>query len=254
MPKQMATSNILHCRVNDTYSVVNEGSGHRLRAADGEYEIDLHLQPTKPPALHGDAGIVDKGNGLANYYYSLSRLSVKGTVRIPGSRTSRRVTGQAWMDHEYGDIRFAKTITGWDWFALQIDDGTELMLYTTRSLNRDGGPRYFGSSVERDGTIKQITPEDVRLEVQKTWRARHGRSEYPVAWRLRIPSLGVDMSVKALVEHTELDGAFPVTYWEGPVSAHGVSSDKQVTAIGFVEMVGYDADNGFANMTNRLPP
>ena len=42
------------------------------------------------------------------------------------------VQGVSWMDHEFGSSQLSKNQVGWDWFAVQLDDSTELMLYRMR--------------------------------------------------------------------------------------------------------------------------
>ena len=107
------------------------GSIFRLRAVDDQIEprvaINLNLQETRPPLLHGVRGLSQKGpeRGNANHYYSLVGLDTEGTMISRGETYD--VTGKSWMDHEFGTSALSKGVVGWNWFGLQLDDGTALM-------------------------------------------------------------------------------------------------------------------------------
>ncbi len=60
----------------------------------------------------------------------MTRMPTSGTLTVRGS--SIAVRGLSWMDHEFGTSVLEKGQTGWNWFALQLDDGTDLMLYEFR--------------------------------------------------------------------------------------------------------------------------
>jgi predicted secreted hydrolase len=61
------------------------------------------------------------------------------------------VKGSSWFDQEWGSNQLTAEQIGWNWFALQFDDGTELMLYQMRL--RDGGidPTSSGTFIAADG-------------------------------------------------------------------------------------------------------
>jgi len=99
-----------------------------ITARGAEYGLDLRLVATKPPVLHGGSGYLSFGPVGDSYYYSRTRLAVEGTLYVED--TAHAVRGQAWMDHQWGDFL---VVGGWDWFSVQLDDGTELMLFLTRS-------------------------------------------------------------------------------------------------------------------------
>ena len=73
----------------------------RLQATEGEVGVDLVLDEGKPITLQGDHGLSRKGpeEGNASYYYSLTRMPVRGSVRLGQERFA--VTGLAWMDREW---------------------------------------------------------------------------------------------------------------------------------------------------------
>jgi predicted secreted hydrolase len=115
-----------------------QGLPMHLHAATQDMAIDLRLNSLKPVVLQGDRGLSRKGSrpGNASYYYSLTRLATGGTLRI-GAHTYT-VSGLSWMDREWSTSALEPGQSGWDWFALQLSDGRELMYYRLR--RKDGAP------------------------------------------------------------------------------------------------------------------
>lgn len=214
----------------------------RLRAGDGELGLDLALSPGKPPVLHGDQGLSRKSAepGNASYYYSLTRMPISGTVRAGGAAFS--VDGLAWMDREWSTSALGADLVGWDWFALQLDDGRELMLYRLRQ--RDGGVASAsqGTLVARDGTTRALERDAVEVEVLDRWTSPRDGTRYPMRWRLRVPIAGLDLVVTPLLLDQELDVA--VRYWEGAVRVEGQAEGRPVGGGGYVELVGYARTEG----------
>jgi len=209
----------------------------RLRAAEGDVAIDLMLAAEKPVVLQGDRGLSRKGPepGNASYYYSLPRMSARGTVRVQDEPLA--VTGLAWMDREWSTSALGPELAGWDWFALQLDDGRELMLYRLRT--RDGGvsPESQGTLVAADGTTRMIGRDAVEVQVLDYWTSPRGGTRYPGRWRLRVPADDLDVTVTPLVADQELDLA--VRYWEGAVRVEGTARGAPLRGTGYVELVGY---------------
>jgi len=209
----------------------------RLVAAAGDHAIDLALTRDKPRVLHGDAGLSRKSGepGNASYYYSYTRMRVHGSVRT-GDREIE-VTGLAWLDREWSTSALAPDQSGWDWFALQLSDGRDLMYYRLR--RRDGSTHPFsaGTLVAPDGAATPLGAGDVLVEVTDHWRSPRDGARYPGAWRLRVPAHGVDVAVHPRVADQEMN--LSVRYWEGAVRVRGSSGDAPVEGVGYVELTGY---------------
>ena len=204
----------------------------RLRAQQDGAAIDLTVRPEKPRVLQGDRGLSQKGPGVGNasYYYAYTRLATEGTV-VSGTDTTQ-VSGQSWMDREWSTSALGPDQEGWDWFALQLDDGRDLMYYQLR--NTDGSASSFseGTIVGPDGSTTKIGQENVTLEVLDTWTSPDGTHTYPVEWRLQVPPADVDVRVTALMQNQEMDVS--VRYWEGAVRVTGSDTGR-----GYVELTGY---------------
>ncbi len=214
--------------------------GFRLRAREGGLGVDLELRAAKPPIAQGDAGVSRKGPepGNASHYYSYTRLATRGTVWLDGQ--ARAVSGASWMDREWGSSALGPDLAGWDWFALQLEDGSELMFY---DLRRRGEPRRSpfsgGVWVEAAGRAVTLAPEAVEIEVRAHWTSPRTGVRYPSRWRLAIPELALELDIRPRLADQELDLA--VRYWEGAVAVEGERAARPVSGVGYVELAGYGA-------------
>lgn len=208
-----------------------------LRAADNGAAIDLRLEPGKSPVLQGDQGLSQKSAepGNASYYYSLTRMPASGSIWAGGSEY--KVTGLAWMDREWSTSALAENQVGWDWFALQLDDGRELMLYRLRL--RDGGndPYSHAVLIGADGTSQPLTFDDLLLTPTGSWRSPRSGAEYPAGWRIQIPQAGLDLEITPYLADQELP--LSISYWEGAVRVTGISGEQPLGGSGYVELTGY---------------
>jgi predicted secreted hydrolase len=204
----------------------------RLEAATADFGIDLTLQaPKKPIVLQGDRGLSQKGAepGNASYYYSYTRLPTRGEIRIGGQRF--QTDGNSWFDREWSSSALASDQAGWDWFALQLDNGSDFMFYRMR--DRQGKAQRFSSGVfvGPGGEATPVTPEQIDLHPTRYWRSKQG-TPYPVAWRLQAPDIALDLEIEAAFDDQEMP--LTVRYWEGAVKVHGSHP-----GVGYMELSGY---------------
>lgn len=211
----------------------------RLQAAGAEVALDLRLDEGKPLVLQGEAGLSRKSAavGNASYYYSFTRLPTSGRLRIGAQ--SFAVRGDSWLDREWSTSALAPDQQGWDWFALQFDDGRELMFYQLRLKNGGRDPASKGILVEADGQSRLLRDEEVELEVLEHWRSPRG-GIYPARWRLRVPREDLDLRVTPLLADQEL--AVSIRYWEGAVGVTGSRAGRPLSGRGYVELTGYAAE------------
>ena len=209
----------------------------QLVAGDRDVAIELTLATRKPPVLQGDRGLSRKGpgEGNASYYYSLTRLATDGHVRIGNARIA--VSGSSWMDREWSTSALEGNQVGWDWFALALDDGRELMVYRLRRADGTVDPFSAGTLVTPDGTALRLAPADVTVQVLEQWTSPRGSARYPSRWRLALPAHALTLDVTPRVADQEWTE--PVRYWEGAVEARGTSGSRAITGDGYVELVGY---------------
>ena len=209
----------------------------RLRAAEGDVAIDLLLETDKPIALQGDRGLSRKGPepGNASYYYSLSRMSARGTVSAGGE--SLPVSGLAWMDREWSTSALGADLSGWDWLALQLDDGRDVMVYRLR--RRDGTVDAYsaGALIAADGATQPLAWGEVTLDTLDHWTSPRSHVRYPSRWRLAVPGVALDLEITPRLADQEL--IVGTRYWEGAVRVEGTAAGRPIAGRGYVELVGY---------------
>ena len=210
----------------------------RLHAEARDHALDLTLSAVKPVVLQGDRGYSRKSDaaGNASHYYSVPRLSVAGSARV-GVKT-QPVQGEAWLDREWGTSALGATQRGWDWFALQLDDGRELTFYRLRDLAGNSDPHSRGLLIDTGGAAAALGADAVTLEPRRWWRSPRTGIDYPVDWRVRIPSAGLELELRARVDAQEWTEE--LRYWEGQVEVRGRDGGTAITGLGYLEMTGYE--------------
>lgn len=205
--------------------------------------VSLNARPTRPRVLQGDSGLSVKGAspGNASYYYSETRLQTHGQVRT--EQGAFTVSGSSWLDREWSTSALEAGQQGWDWFALQLDDGRDLMFYRLRRAAGGVDPHSAGVLVGHDGTVQRLSVHDVRAVPTAFWTSSDG-IRWPIAWTLEVPQAALSLRLRARVESQRHAGVFP--YWEGAVSVRGRGARAPVRGQGYVELTGYGpvAQNG----------
>lgn len=214
---------------------------HTLVAHDKTHALALTLEPAKPLVTHGAAGISRKGKdvGQASHYYSFTRLATTGRLTINGEQFD--VTGTSWMDHEFSSGDLGADQVGWDWFSIQLEDNTELMLYRMRLKDGSSDLASSGTAVSMDGRARHLEVTDFQIESTGTWTSPESKATYPSRWKLTFPSLALVVEIMPLLADQELrtSRSSQVTYWEGAVAVTGTKQGKPVKGHGYVELTGY---------------
>lgn len=229
----------LHVWVDDwsLEATSSDDTRWRLRAAEDGYELTLDAQALLQPVLNGDQGFSPKSDepGAASYYYSIPRVAVHGQLLRDGKPLE--VRGLAWLDREWGSGPLDQ---GWDWFALQLGDGSSLMFYSLRGGDGRRDPNSAGTWTSPAGRARRLSSDEVQIEVLDHWTNIRG-DRYPSHWRVRVPSLGVDVEVRPALQNQELTTS--PRYWEGAVdvTAAGAAEGRKPDGRGYVELVGYAA-------------
>lgn len=207
-----------------------------LRAEAEGVGLSLQLADLGGTVLQGDRGLSRKSETDASYYYSMPRLGSRGTVRLRGE--DHPVEGTSWMDREWSTSALSEEQVGWDWFSLQLEDGSALMFYRLR--RRDGSEdRYSaGTWIPAGGASEALSQSQVEVEPLRTWRSPRSGVRYPSGWRLEIPDRDLELTLEPLLQDQELDLA--VRYWEGAVRVVGRRGKEPIRGYGYVELTGYD--------------
>ena len=219
----------------------SRGGSWTLHAAQPGYQLELTLTPLTAAVLNGDAGLSRKSDepGSASYYYSMPRLAAHGRLTRDGQ--PRAVSGLAWFDREWGSGALGAREAGWDWFALQMNDGAALMFYALRNCDGARDAHSAGTWIEPSGVAHALRDQDVQIYVAAHWINADG-VRYPSGWRIRVPSLALDVSVHPVLADQELK--VKPQYWEGAVDVSGTRPGAGLLGRGYVELVGYDRGTG----------
>jgi predicted secreted hydrolase len=206
---------------------------------DAGMTMQLDLAATKPPALHDEDGWIDFGPAGGSYYYSRTAMTAAGSLTL-GDRTLA-VEGSAWFDHQWGDF-IAVGGGGWDWFAINLDDGTDL----TISLVRDAEGNYplvYGTLVDASGRTRHLSDATFTIDVTDHWTSPHTGAEYQAGWLIRLPEEDLEIELEPTVADQELDTrpTTGVIYWEGSQVVRATRDGAPLGGDAYVEMTGYAA-------------
>ena len=222
----------------DEWQVVQVGENEYLiQAKTDQVAVELQLINRKGEILQGEEGYSRKGEeaGNASYYISQTRLETRGKITV--SDIDYTVSGLSWMDHEFSTSALGEDQVGWDWFSLQLNNDTEIMLFTLRK--EDGSIDRFSSAtlILADGRAQRFNANQFIVEVKEQWLSPKTGAVYPSRWQIFIPEVDILLDVRPLIPDQELVVSY--IYWEGAVFAQGNMGDQAVSGYGYVELTGY---------------
>ena len=209
-----------------------------------EFRTRLSLTPDKALVLQGDRGLSYKGSQEASYYYSLPRLSVSGSVTPPGADLATPVTGSCWLDREWSTSVLADNLVGWDWFALQLNDRSEFMLFQLRQKaggEKQQSPAHLtsrlkqGKHIATNGDAVALDSSALEFVPERYWRDETG-ALWPVEWTLQL----MDRTLRVVAALDDQRMRSSIAYWEGLVWVfEGDADNKTRIGQGYLEMTGY---------------
>ncbi len=204
----------------------------QLNAQSPSFGIDLVMREGKPIVLQGEQGLSRKSEQQASYYYSMTRLHTAGTLRI-GERTIQ-VHGLAWLDREWSTGVLSQGQVGWDWFALQLDQGDEVMVGQLRRRDGTRDPYDSGVRVDSNGTYRVLKAGDFTLTPLQYWRDDRG-VRWPIRWQLTLAESPQTLVIQAAFPNQRMDTV--LVYWEGLV--YVLDPDERAIGRGYMELTGY---------------
>ena len=200
------------------------------------WTLDLTMAPQKRATRHGGDGIIPMStNGGSSWYYSYTRLTTSGTLTTP--QGPHAVTGQAWMDHQWGAFAISQ-FKGWDWWSLQLDDNREIMLFQFTDWNGQLVEKA-GTLVDADGTSTELLGMDAfTVTSRRKWSSAHTNGVYPLDWDIAIAQDGWQLGVTTQVDDQEMTNPAK-NYWEGQTTITGMRAGVATTGVGYTELTGY---------------
>jgi predicted secreted hydrolase len=219
----------------DRLTAIASGAGSTDPTAP--FGIDLSLRATKPAALHDGDGWIDFGPAGGSYYYSRTSMAASGLLTLDGANVA--VDGIAWFDHQWGDF-ISVGGSGWDWFAVNLEDGTDLTLSLVRDA--DGAyPLVHGTLVDAAGRARHLDREMFTVDVTETWTSPATGATYPAAWSITVPSEELSIRLRPTVPDQELDtrATTGVVYWEGSQLVEATHDGAPIEGRAYVELTGY---------------
>jgi predicted secreted hydrolase len=221
------------------WSVVGVNGLDHLTAEMASYAIHLTLRGVKPPTLHNGNGLITYGLGGFSYYYSRTRMALSGTLLDHEQRLA--VTGEAWMDHQWGDF-LSLGGGGWDWFSIQLNNDTEMMVYLIRNATGQVISTYVGY-IGANADDRLLPASALKVSALGHWQSPATGAVYPSGWLVKIddPHLRAVLALTPELKNQELV-AYQSTgnsYWEGAVSIQGQSAGSALKGEGYVELTGY---------------
>ena len=200
-------------------------------------DLSLRLASRKPAALHDRDGWIDFGPAGSSYYYSRTSMAAEGSLLLGGS--TYRVVGDAWFDHQWGDF-ISVGGGGWDWFAVNLEDGTDLTLSLVRDA--DGSyPLVYGTIVDATGTTRHLERDAFTVTSTRQWTSPTTGATYPAGWSIAIPGERLTIDLEPTVAAQELDTrpSTGVVYWEGSQIVSARRGSAELTGEAYVELTGY---------------
>ena len=207
--------------------------------ASGGFGLALDLATTKPAALHDGDGYIEFGPAGGSYYYSRTAMTAAGAITV-GDRTLT-VDGSAWFDHQWGDF-ISVGAGGWDWFAINLDDGTDITLSLVRAA--DGSfPLVYGTLVDASGGTRRLDASAFTVKPTGSWTSPATGTTWPAGWTVALPGEDLVITLKPSVAQQELDtrATTGVVYWEGSQRVSATRTGKALGGQAYVELTGYAA-------------
>ncbi len=211
----------------ENFSAHLENGKDTIHGEVDDFILDLHMETTMMPVLHHGDGYTDYSFGGYTYYYSRTRMETSGSISINGQ--PHPVTGVSWFDHQWGGLSKISDL-GWDWFAIQLDDGREIMLFYVHTTK--GEFLVGGSFIKDNGYVAEIHPESSSVTALGEWISPNTGKRYPSGWDIRI--FDIQLTVTPVLADQELVFEEFNIYWEGACVVEGDAAGRA-----YVELFGY---------------
>lgn len=216
-------------------SLSSDGNTHALRVGEGRIALEISISPNRPLISHDDAAAIGVGAN-SRKHQSVTRMSGGGALRLDGKTIG--CDADLWMDRECGDVIPSALLRGWNWMAIRLQNGIDLMVYQTIGA-KDEPFRTFVAKIDSDGQYQALPSNSVEIVSLRQWRSAVTGCDYTVDWRVTITDLKIDLKIDAWLPANELDARITTGnfYWEGPARVSGTVKSEHVSGTAFLEIV-----------------
>lgn len=206
------------------FELAHEADTFVLNFAEPETgrQCRLRLQPVHPRIHLADIAVI--GDDSMDYL-SYPRLALTGEV------DGETVRGQAWLDHQWGSHGWIvagterEHVLGWDWLGVQLEDGRDLLVMVHREQRRQERLCQYAILLDANGPARLIREFDLTPTAWWTSPATHTR--YPVACRLTVPELKLELDFTPTTENQEIQTLAPLrAVWEGAGRISGTATGR----------------------------
>lgn len=217
--------------------------GGARRNPAGQDEIRLTLTAQKPAMAVGGKGETGLHTPTDMYYFSLTRCAVSGTIDT-GAGPETITGGQGWFDHQWGNSWVASN-NGWDWWGVQLDDGTDILFFRQRDLKT--GRIFFPLATFMDKNGHQSVTKKIVFapDPRALWKSPKSGVTYPLGWDVTFPEKNLTLHITAEVQDQEMPILGPGgDIWEGLC---------RVDAFHFPKLIAGDKKKGTTDFLIEIP-
>jgi predicted secreted hydrolase len=111
------------------------------------------------------------------------------------------------------------------------------MVYRLRRRDGSAAAESRATLIDQRGATTVLDARAFTWVPTRWWRSPRTGVRYPVSVTVEIPSAGLTIDVRPLLDDQEL--RLSVQYWEGAVAAQGKAAGAQITGSGYLELTGY---------------
>jgi predicted secreted hydrolase len=163
-------------------------------------------------------------------------MALSGT--LIDHQQSLKVTGEAWMDHQWGNF-LPLGDGGWDWYSIQLNNFTEMMIYVIRDASGKTISTYVGY-IDPQAHDHLLPANVLHVTVLGYWLSPKTGANYPSGWQIEINSLQIHTSLTLTPELKDQEllvyQSTGNSYWEGAVRITGQSAGSALEGEGYVEL------------------
>jgi len=204
-------------------------------ASGAAFGLQLDLQAMEPPAFHDGDGFVDFGPAGSSYYYSRTRLAAKGTLELDGQQLT--VDGIAWFDHQWGDF-VSVGAGGWDWIAINLDDGTDITASAVFDAARTVVIQY-GTLVSATGEVHHLNGDQIAAGEGSSYLSPSTGRVYPSFWQVLVDDYEINLTPTVVDQELDTRATTGVIYWEGSENVQATKGGAPVGGEAYVEITRY---------------